>query len=131
MTNHTPHTISIPSELWDWATDKCEESNQGPASFLRNVLIGAMRRGGATPSSVARAAAASSLGVPNVADRRKERGKAVHDKCYSAMVDRFTGDEMPTATAWTAERSTICPKCSKAIHPGDEIVITAISEWAS
>src|SRR5678816_3127168 len=38
---HTTHTVTIPHEMWEWASAQGKASNIGPATFLRNILFAA------------------------------------------------------------------------------------------
>jgi hypothetical protein len=42
------HQITIPEEMWQWAEDQSRQRGEGPASFLRAVIIGAMAQAGTT-----------------------------------------------------------------------------------
>jgi hypothetical protein len=119
-----PHSITIPAHLWRWAQERCAEAGQGPASYLRNILIGA-----ATRDSGSAHQQRSANGEP----KKTTGGKAVHMKCYDEMVDdyerRHPGEDPPNATPWTAERTTICPRCHRAVSPDDPIALTSIADW--
>jgi hypothetical protein len=119
-----PHNMTIPDEMWEWACEQGAVSGEGPASFLRGVLIGAMR---------------PRLNNNNNKPQREERkqeeprtysnsGVGIHEKCYEAMVADHQGP-IPRATPWDATRNTICPECHKFIHAGELIVMTSWEEW--
>jgi hypothetical protein len=60
-------------------------------------------------------------------------GKGVHVNCYHKMLkefeERHPGNDPPGATARQAERTTICPQCRRVISPGQQIVITSVTDW--
>jgi len=121
------HTVTVSDGIWEWARRRCSPS-QGPATYLRNILIAVVA--GEEPHHQSQ-----SQPQPRPSDERRERrgGKGVHAECYNAMVADFLashpGEEPPDATPWDAERSTICPRCYRVIDPGDRIVITGMEDW--
>src|SRR5262245_13395128 len=111
--------MDIPDEVYKWAEEQVLSTRQGVQSFLRNLLIGCMRRD--RPSQ------------PETAVRNSGRGLGVHQDCYNTMLDdyeqRKPDQPIPTATPWEAERTTICPECRRVINPGDQIIITNPADW--
>jgi hypothetical protein len=118
------HTMQVPTAVWQWATDR--KANQGPAAFLREILINEMRKDEATRRDEA---IKKNNDYDKKNNNKKGGGKGVHLQCYSDMVSAFKGDDPPDATPWEAERITICPKCHLPINPGDQIVMTSWEEW--
>jgi hypothetical protein len=118
MNDDSPHSIQIPASMWRWAENQSRISNQGPASFLRNILTGVMSN-----------ASAVSQYQNSVNVNTSTGGKGIHIKCYEAMVNAFVGTDFPSATPWEAQRVTICPKCRLPINVGDTIVITKHEDW--
>jgi hypothetical protein len=62
-----------------------------------------------------------------------EGGKGFHVACYHKMLEEYEeshpGNDPPNATPWKAGRTTICPQCRRIISPGEQIVITSVTDW--
>jgi hypothetical protein len=142
-----PHQMVIPDEMWKLAEEKCIESGEGPASYLRNLLIGAIIRMGGNNHTAQRIAdedaAAEREFRPRNAKQPEPRppeqvygakGKGVHQKCYKEMVldwrEKYPGVDVPFASPMPEARLlTVCLKCYEHVRPGEPIMITTMSNW--
>jgi hypothetical protein len=117
--------------MWNWAARECAKNNEGPAFFLRNILIGAMaRQNGFAPES--QPARSPPRQPPEQLYGTK--GKGVHQECYKDMVkdwtERYPGHDTPFASPMPEARLlTVCPKCLNQVQPGEPIMITTMSNW--
>jgi hypothetical protein len=129
----------IPEEMWKWAEVRSIETGEGPASVLRNLLIGAIIRLGGSNHSQSTSETTSTTEKPPPAGSPPEqvygaKGKGVHQKCYKEMVgkwlEKYPGHDVPFASPMPeAKLLTVCLHCYDHIRPGEPIMITTMSNW--
>jgi hypothetical protein len=116
-----PHQMSIPDNMWNWAEERCIANSEGPASFLRNIIIGAM----ATDPSARKTRSQDSQTVG--------KGKAVHQRCFQEMakefIKKYPDRELPFSTPLEAKFITNCPYCYDHVRIGEPASMTTMKDW--
>lgn len=75
------HQVQIPDEMWDWAERQCKARGEGPAAFLRAIIIGAMANNGE----------GRRFGPEEILKRPQDARPPVTGKAKQAIIDVLEG----------------------------------------